>query len=130
MQTYPPKNNTLSRVLGGHDPKTISKNIWPVIRSIYSVNDVVVSSLLCNVFTNFMLSAADTFLHFMLRFDLKTGRNTTLETTVCFLLIALIFALQWAGARIFIPTNLKRVVFDMRLVCASKQETFAGGVVQ
>ena len=43
MQTYPPNDNTLSRVLGGHDPKTISKNIWPVIRSIYSLNDVVVS---------------------------------------------------------------------------------------
>jgi hypothetical protein len=24
MQTYPPNNNTLSRVLGRHDPKTIS----------------------------------------------------------------------------------------------------------
>ena len=43
MRTYPPNDNTLSRVLGGHDPKTISKNIWPVIRSIYSLNDVVVS---------------------------------------------------------------------------------------
>jgi hypothetical protein len=42
--------------------------------------------------------------------------------------MALIFALQWAEARVFIPTNLRRVVFDMRLVCASKQETFAGGV--
>ena len=66
----------------------------------------------------------------MLRFDLKTGRNKTLEMTVCFPLMALIFALQWAGARVFIPTNLRRVVFDMRLVCASKQETFAGGVVR
>jgi hypothetical protein len=42
MQTYPPNNNLLSRVLGGHDLKTISKNIWPVIRSIYALNDVVV----------------------------------------------------------------------------------------
>jgi hypothetical protein len=66
----------------------------------------------------------------MLRFYLKTGRNTTLETTVCFLLMALIFALQWAGARVFTPTNLRRVVFDMRLVCASTQDTFAGGVVR
>jgi hypothetical protein len=48
--------------------------------------------------------------------------------TVCFPLMALIFALQWAGARVFIPTNLRRVVFDTRLVCASKRETFAGGV--
>jgi hypothetical protein len=51
-----------------------------------------------------------------------------LETTVCFPLMTLIFALQWAGARVFIPTNLRRVVFDMRLVCASKREIFAGGV--
>ena len=130
MRTYPPNDNTLSHVLGGHDPKTISKNIWPVIRSIYSLNDVVVSWLLCNVFTNFLLSADDTSLRFMLRFNLKTGRNTTLEMTVCFPLMALIFALQWAGERVFIPTNLRRVVFDMRLVCASKQETFAGGVVR
>jgi hypothetical protein len=43
MQTYPPNDNALSRVLVGHDPKTISKNVWPVIRSIYSLNDVVVS---------------------------------------------------------------------------------------
>ena len=85
---------------------------------------------MCNVFTNFLLSAPDTFLRFMLRFDLKTGRNTALETTICFLMMALIFALQWAGARVFIPTNLKRVVFDMRFVCASKQETFAGKVVR
>ena len=42
--------------------------------------------------------------------------------------MALIFALQWAGARVFIPKNLRRVVFDTRLVCASKRETFAGGV--
>jgi hypothetical protein len=48
--------------------------------------------------------------------------------TVCFPLMALIFALHWAGAGVFIPTNLKRVVFDTRLVCASKRETFAGGV--
>ena len=69
------------------------------------------------------------FLCSALRFDLKTGRITTLETTVCFPLMALIFALQWAGARVFIPKNLRRVVFDTMLVCASKHKTFAGGVV-
>ncbi len=51
-----------------------------------------------------------------------------LETTVCFPLMALIFTLQWAGARVVISTNLRRVVFNTRLVCASKRETFAGGV--
>ncbi len=63
-----------------------------------------------------------------LRFDLKTGRKARLETTVCFPLMEQMFPLLWAGARVFILTNLRRVVFDMRLVCASKQETFAGGV--
>ncbi len=47
---------------------------------------------------------------------------------ICFPSMSLIFALQWTGARVFIPTNLKRVVFNSRLVCASKLETFAGGV--
>jgi hypothetical protein len=42
--------------------------------------------------------------------------------------MGLIFALQWAGARVFIPSNLRRVVFNMRLVCASKWETFVCGV--
>ncbi len=51
-----------------------------------------------------------------------------LEMTVCFHLMALIFVLQWAGARVFIPTSLRRVVFNTRLVCASKRETLAGGV--
>jgi hypothetical protein len=59
---------------------------------------------------------------------LETGRNATLEMAVCFPLMGLIFALQWAEARVFIPSNLRRVVFDTRLVCASKRETFAGEV--
>jgi hypothetical protein len=55
MQTYPQNENTLSRVLGGHDPKTTSKNVWPVIRSIYALNDVVVSCDCCViVFANFL----------------------------------------------------------------------------
>jgi hypothetical protein len=55
MQMYPPNDNTLSRVLGGHDPKTISKNVWPVIRSTYALNDIVVSCDCCViVFANFL----------------------------------------------------------------------------
>ncbi len=55
MRTYPPNDNTLSRVLGGHDPKTTSKNVWPVIRSIYALNDVVVSCDCCViVFATFL----------------------------------------------------------------------------
>ncbi len=51
-----------------------------------------------------------------------------LEPTVCNRLMALFFAVQQATARVFIGTTLKRVVFDTRLVYASKQEIFAGGV--
>jgi hypothetical protein len=55
MQTYPPNDNTLSHVLGGHDAKTISKNVWPVIRSIYALNDIVVScDCFVIVFANFL----------------------------------------------------------------------------
>ncbi len=55
MQMSPPKDNTFSRVLGGHNPNTISKNIWPVIRSIYTLNDVVESCDCCViVFANFL----------------------------------------------------------------------------
>ncbi len=58
MQMYPANNNTLSRVLGGHDSKTISKNVWPVIRSIYALNDVVVSCDCCViVFANFSVKS-------------------------------------------------------------------------
>jgi hypothetical protein len=42
--------------------------------------------------------------------------------------MGLIFAVQWAVARAFISSNLRRVVFNLRLVCASKQESFVGGV--
>jgi hypothetical protein len=42
MQTYPPNDNTLSRVLGRHDPKTISKNMASHQVNLL-LNDVVVS---------------------------------------------------------------------------------------
>ena len=29
MRTYPPNESTLSRLLGGKDPKTIQKYMWP-----------------------------------------------------------------------------------------------------
>ena len=40
---YPANNTTLSRLLGGSDPKTISKYVWPFIRSLFELNDTVVS---------------------------------------------------------------------------------------
>ena len=43
MRTYPANNTTLSRLLGGSDPKTISKYVWPFIRSLFELNDTVVS---------------------------------------------------------------------------------------
>ena len=43
MRMYPPNNNTLSRVLGGHEPKTMSKYVWPFIRSIFALNKWLVS---------------------------------------------------------------------------------------
>ena len=43
MRTYPPNDTTLSRLLGGKDPKTISKFIWPYIASLAELENFVVS---------------------------------------------------------------------------------------
>jgi hypothetical protein len=43
MRTYPPNNATLSRLLGGSDPKTIHKYMWPYIGSLAELEYFVVS---------------------------------------------------------------------------------------
>ena len=43
MQTYPANGTTLSCLLGGSDPNTISKYVWPLIRSLFELNETVVS---------------------------------------------------------------------------------------
>ena len=43
MRTYPANDCTLSRTLGGSDPKTISKHVWPFIHAMYVLNDTLVS---------------------------------------------------------------------------------------
>jgi hypothetical protein len=43
MRTYPANDTTLSCLLGGSDPKTIGKYVWPLIRSLYELNETVVS---------------------------------------------------------------------------------------
>ena len=43
MRTYPPNDTTLSRLLGGNDPKTIHKYIWPYIASLAELENFVVS---------------------------------------------------------------------------------------
>jgi hypothetical protein len=44
MQLYPANNKALSIMLGGSDPKTIQKYIWPMIQSIFDLEGVVVST--------------------------------------------------------------------------------------
>jgi hypothetical protein len=43
MRTYPANNTTLSSLLGGSNPKTISKYVWPFIWSIFALNKCLVS---------------------------------------------------------------------------------------
>ena len=43
MHMYPPNDTTLSRLLGGKDPKTIHKYIWPYIASLAELENFVVS---------------------------------------------------------------------------------------
>ena len=50
MQTYPANNEALSILLGGSDPKTIHKYMWPYIDSIFELDEVLVSRLLIAVY--------------------------------------------------------------------------------
>ena len=43
MRLYPANESALSSNLGGSDPKTIRKYIWPMIQSIFDLEVVVVS---------------------------------------------------------------------------------------
>jgi hypothetical protein len=43
MQLYPANGSAFSSTLGGSDPKTIQKFIWPMIQSIFDLEGVVVS---------------------------------------------------------------------------------------
>ena len=43
MRLYPANDKALSTSLGGSDPKTISKYVWPFIRSLFELNEAVVS---------------------------------------------------------------------------------------
>ena len=43
LRTYPANDTTLSSLLGGSDPKTISKYVWPFIWSLFELNETVVS---------------------------------------------------------------------------------------
>jgi hypothetical protein len=45
MRLYPENDNALSSTLGGSDPKTIWKYIWPMIKSIFDLEGVVVSTV-------------------------------------------------------------------------------------
>ena len=44
MRLYPANDIALSTALGGSDPKTIRKYIWPMIASIFELDEEVVSS--------------------------------------------------------------------------------------
>jgi hypothetical protein len=43
MRMYPANDTTLSTMLGGKDPKTINKYVWPYIQSLFGLTEVVVS---------------------------------------------------------------------------------------
>jgi hypothetical protein len=43
LRAYPPNNTTLLRLLGGTDPKTIHKYMWPYIKSLAELENVVMS---------------------------------------------------------------------------------------
>ena len=49
MRTYPANDHALSQLLGGSDPKTINKYMWPFIHAVFDLNyeSEVVSDFPC-----------------------------------------------------------------------------------
>ena len=93
MQTYPANDEALSRVLGGSDPKTIHKYMWPYIDSIFELDEVLVCILFCCV--SLLNEPLLTILIIQLNLSklyLKTGRWGTSEMTVSFQWMAQTFA--------------------------------------
>jgi hypothetical protein len=72
----PPNDTTLSRLLGGKDPKTIRTYIWPYIASLAELENFVVSWLLSSLlFFSINFHSHSVVLHN--RLILKTGRGET-----------------------------------------------------
>ena len=117
MRTYPANDTTLSCLLGGSDPKTISKYVWPFIQSLFALNESVVSQFLCMIFINEL--SLISFHHHAFRFNFKTGRRETLEMTACFRWTGLTFGLRWATQSLFGVLSSRRVVYVTRWGCAS-----------
>jgi hypothetical protein len=42
MRLYPANDTALSAMLGGKDPKTINKYVWPYIQSLFGLTEIVV----------------------------------------------------------------------------------------
>lgn len=78
MRLYPANDKALLTMLGGSDPKTIRKYIWPMIKSIFDLEGVVVST--SDSPTSFPSQPSP---YFFARFYLKTGRWEMWETIVC-----------------------------------------------
>ena len=51
MRTYPANDHALSQLLGGSDPKTINKYMWPFIQAVFDLNyeSEVVSAFLISL---------------------------------------------------------------------------------
>ena len=93
MRTYSANDEALSRVLGGSDPKTIHKYMWPYIDSIFELDEVLVCILFCCV--SLLNEPLLTILIIQLnlsRLYLKTGRWGSSEMTVFFQWMAQTFA--------------------------------------
>ena len=56
MRTYPANDTTLSCLMGGSDPKTIGKYVWLLVRSLYELNETVVSICLIVALVDYSLT--------------------------------------------------------------------------
>jgi len=111
MRLYPANDIALSATLGGSDPKTIRKYIWPMIQSLFDLEGVVVSLLLRLLFHPSATQISTPSPHplpltLTKRFYLKTERVEMLGMTVCCQLMAPTFVWPKATRSPITPTSL------------------------
>ncbi len=125
MQTYPANNEAILRSLGGSDPKTIHKYIWPYINPVFELDEnsgklILVYHCLNEPLITFRFSPQ--------QYIVFKNRNEGDVRTTVFCWWAQTSALKWAIESLFMTKNSKGAGTATRYVYASRREIFDGGM--
>ena len=105
MKLYGENETEMCMLLGGTDPKTMRKYVWPYIFSIFELHYDVVSSTICL----FVQQLTLVYANIASRYCLKTERWGIPVMIACSRLMGLIYASLRSTPRIFGRINLRSV---------------------